>query len=527
MAKKTVSQEEIKQAYREILGREADPTGLQSYSDVSRGELEKSLKKSKEFKESGRTKQDVERARVENDLKTQTGISSTKGVEKGSYFTLAEGVKADDRSYEVGTLPDGTKLYVKGDKQTSGLAGKLGVSDDFIKEASKVGGQVFAGIPGGAVFGDEMTAIAGGSRGAEAYREGTESVLGKKGAKYYDQAGDIAGKAIAAVAAAPTFGGSLAAEQALDVSARASQNQKIDWGKEGIQLAVNLLSSNIANIPGVKTGSWTHTGLAAGTQAAGGLALGEGIEDVALSSALAGLSARMQAPGKGPATQSPASTQAPSAGGVQSTGAVSAENTGWIDDAGLADQKLTESGGIIAQRTQLQPSELMRPGGAPIVPEAGSSDFVYRSADGTLTPITKADADSFIKGELSVPDGDAVQKAIGTGESRKYLNVTQGGAGQKSFGIEDYMKASDKNQLNMLKWTAGTSVATILASGGIQYLGIQKQDQLARDQMRQEKELFYAGLDAEAGYMNASFASAGAGEAAGPTTGGAPAAIWK
>ena len=305
---KDAQKERINKAYREVLGRNADSSGLKAYAGVSEKKMRQLLAESDEAKSKGVKAEDwTGKAQKERDEQQKfmqdvgiekngqyVGVSDEDNVKKGSYFTLAEGAKAGSRAYKAFKLEDGTQVYVKGDKSTTGLAGKVGLDKVIGKDVYKAMGaaaSVSAAIPGfgvsTALLGDEVTSIVGGTKGAANYRKGSESVLGKRGAKYFDVGGDAATSALAGAAdvasGGSSFGGFTAANEALKASEKASTNQKIDWADAFTNVALAAVGSNLGRVGlGVKGTMAASAVLSAG----GSYARDRDLKKAALSGAI-------------------------------------------------------------------------------------------------------------------------------------------------------------------------------------------------------------------------------------------------
>ena len=255
---------EVNDLYQEVFGRNADPDGLSAYTGMRRGQVRKILMNSEEAERKGVTEETVTQNRIRMDVGESgryLNVQDEDEVQKGHFFTLASGQKAGPRAYEAFKLDDGTQVYVKGDKQTSGLAGDLGVDKMVPNELYEAAGMVAPWVP----VADEISAIVGGTKGLEKYNKGAKSLYGEKGAEFNKTFGDVA-TAVGAATGDAIIGLPVltTANRLTSASAASSTNQNPDWGRVGQDVALDFLSAGLMDIVPTTIGKGSAAALLSG-----------------------------------------------------------------------------------------------------------------------------------------------------------------------------------------------------------------------------------------------------------------------
>ena len=543
-SKEKLDESGVDDLYQEVFGRKADPDGLSAYTGMRRGQVRKILMQSEEAKRKGVTEETATQNRIRMDVGEDgryVGVQDEDLVEKGHFFTLAAGEKAGPRAYEAFKLDDGTQVYVKGDKQTSGVAGDLGIDKMVPNELYEFGGMVAPWVP----VADEISAIVGGTKGLEKYNKGAKSLYGEKGAELNKKVGDVA-TAVGAAAGDAIIGLPVltTANRLASASAASATNQNPDWGRVGQDVALDFLSAGLMDVVPTTIGKGSAAALLSGGReyvASGDAskallaAAGSGAGSAA-GSAIEGAAARQLAAG----------SIAAAAGYLVSDDPISAASAGLLAALSVRPKPVTavEAGavtddildGIIkdvpaedragmqlrldsaamdpaAMDPAAMDSAAMDPAGSGVT--AVSADtapaakvYFAKNMDGTTVPVTEERAKSLAAAGHTVFDAQKLPVAFSAPAEAKPA-------------AEGFWKR------NAVYWLPAAILGgTTIASAGIQYIGGEKQ---RKEDRRADREIQAAQDKADAesdAWAEQYFASMATAETATKPSGSYP-SIWK
>lgn len=530
---------EVHDLYQEVFGRNADPDGLSAYTGMRRGQVRKILMKSEEAERKGVTEETVAQNRIRMDVGESgryLNVQDEDAVQKGHFFTLASGQKAGPRAYEAFKLDDGTQVYVKGDKQTSGLAGDLGVDKMVPNELYEAAGMVAPWVP----VADEISAIVGGTKGLEKYNKGAKSLYGEKGAELNKKVGDVA-TAVGAAAGDAIIGLPVltTANRLASASAASATNQNPDWGRVGQDVALDFLSAGLMDVVPTTIGKGSAAALLSGGReyvASGDAskallaAAGSGAGSAA-GSAIEGAAARQLAAGSIAAAAgylvsddpiSAASAGLLAALSVRPKPVTAVEASAVADDildGIIRDVPAEDRAGMqlrldsVAMDSAAMDSAAVDSAGSGVT--AGSADtapaatvYFAKNMDGTTVPVTEERAKNLAAAGHTVFDAQKLPVAFSAPAEAKPA-------------AEGFWKR------NAAYWLPAAILGgTTIASAGIQYIGGEKQ---RKEDRRADREIQAAQDKADAesdAWAEQYFASMATAETATKPSGSYP-SIWK